>query len=662
MPMGGWAGKILRVDLGSGEIRTESSVGYGQRYIGARGIAARIAWDEIPPGVGAFDPENRLMIGVGPLTGTSAPNSGRTTICTLSPQAYPNEWFSRSSIGGFWGPALKYAGYDMIVVQGESTSPVYLWIDDDRVELRDAKALWGQGILATQRRLAEKHGSDVRTLAIGPAGESRCRIAIVATGTGSAAGQGGFGAVMGSKRIKAVAVRGTGGVPIAHPEAFSDCTLAIAEAARYDRPQIRTDDPEKDRKFGGRFMACSQQCASENCYLCHSYRNVPGVVYPEREYGGLVACVSAAFSGAPDTFYDWRIGFQAGFELARISQDLGLNHWDLIIGMVPWLRRCHQEGELPDLDGRAFDLDSPHFWDALFRKIVDREGIGAALAEGSARAARILGLGEEYLSDYYAAWGFAGHWDGRGDRGNIIIFPYWLVTALQWAMDTRDPMASGHGYAQNIMVYSPLRNPESGLDWEALADVGARVYGSRQATHPLSRYEDKAYPAVWHGHRSVMKDSLTLDDQIYPLIYSRRTPDHVSRAGGMEGPSYEYHMFRLATGMQISETEFQQMAERVFNLERALQVRNWQRSRCVDEEVIPYFERIENWVNPLIGEKEKMDRREFSALLDEYYQLRGWDIETGWPTRAKLEELDLADVADQLAEGGFLPGEPAERV
>ena len=121
--LGGWTGKNLRVDLTTGRIATEPSIELGQRYIGARGVAARIAWDEIPPGTMPFDAENRLIIGVGPLTGTSAPNSSRTTICSLSPQAYPYEWFSYSSIGGFWGPMLKYAGYDAIIIQGRSPSP-----------------------------------------------------------------------------------------------------------------------------------------------------------------------------------------------------------------------------------------------------------------------------------------------------------------------------------------------------------------------------------------------------------------------------------------------------------------------------------------------------------------------------------------------------------
>ena len=124
----------------------------------------------------------------------------------------------------------------------------------------------------------------------------------------------------------------------------------------------------------------------------------------------------------------------------------------------------------------------------------------------------------------------------------------------------------------------------------------------------------------------------------------------------MEGPSFEYHMFPLATGMEIGEEEFARMAERVFNLERALQVRNWNRSRSVDEQVIPHFEKVENWVNPFVKEGVGMDREKFARLMGEYYELCGWDKESGRPARAKLEELGLDDVAEQLYEQGLIPG------
>ncbi len=212
----GWAGKILRVDLSAGRIDVQDSMELASPYLGGRGFAARIAWDEIPRGTGPNDPANRLMVMPGSLTGTTAPYSGRSGVYAVSPQAYPIPWFSRSSLGGHWGAEFKYAGYDGIVVYGKASEPVYLSITDDKVEIRSARHLWGQGLYATQQKLMDELGQQTRIVAIGPAGENQSRIAVVATETESAAGQGGYGALMGAKKLKAIAVRGSGAIHIAH--------------------------------------------------------------------------------------------------------------------------------------------------------------------------------------------------------------------------------------------------------------------------------------------------------------------------------------------------------------------------------------------------------------------------------------------------------------
>ena len=327
--------------------------------------------------------------------------------------------------------------------------------------------------------------------------------------------------------------------------------------------------------------------------------------------------------------------------------------------MAPWLRRCHQEGQLSSLDGVPFDLDAAACWDALFRKITFREGLGDALAEGTVRAAEILGIGREFVRDYYTAWGFAGHWDGHGDKINLIVFPFWLVPALQWATSTRDPMASGHGYAQNIMNWSPMFSGEDGLGWEAIADVAANVYGTRLAAHPASGYEAKALPAIWHGHRSIIKDSVTVDDQAFPRIYSLKTPDHFAacrernawpvlriqhvppgdRNGDRRGGVRGHGRADLQPGTQPAGAQLAPHA-------------------AVDEEVIPHFTDIENWVNPVIGAGVGLDHEKFAALMDEYYALRGWDVATGRPRAAKLHELDLPDVAGELERLALIPGVP----
>jgi len=649
--MYGWAGKLLAVDLSSNRIEMPDTEPYAEAYIGGRGFASRIAWDELPNGANALGPENILMIGVGPLTGTTAPHSGRSTVSGLSPQGWPHEWFSRAGFGGRWGPMLKYAGFDGVIVKGKASEPVYLWVHDGKAEIRSAKHLWGKGIFETQQMLMAEHGAGIRVITIGQAGENLSRISIITTETESSAGQGGYGAVMGSKNLKAIAVQGNGAVRIARPDEFLRKTQLISKEchASHSFNAFRPLEPEKVEKYGQRWQACTQQC-SQRCMGSRYYSHVTGPV-TGRKCMGQFHCVGTLFPGAPGSFYDWNIGFEAGFEVANYSNDWGLNHWDLLLGIVPWLRGCVEAGYLKDVDGMKFDLNDPRFWIELMRKITFREGIGAALAEGGRRAPALLGFGEDVIKPLYAAWGYAGHWDGHGDHANPIIYPFWLVTALQWAVDVRDPLASGHGYGQVIMNWSPMVNPENGLSWETIKRVGGMVWRGERAADVQSTYEDKAFPAVFEGNRSILKDSLTLDDQMYPRIFSAKTTDGYARADGMEGPQFEWHMFSEATGSKMSYEDLDRAAERVVNLERALQIRLYGRSRREDEVVIPYLEAEENLVNPFFGSKQRLDRGKFLDLMDQYYDLRGWDKVSGWPTRGKLLELGLPDVAERLYPG-----------
>jgi len=245
------------------------------------------------------------------------------------------------------------------------------------------------------------------------------------------------------------------------------------------------------------------------------------------------------------------------------------------------------------------------------------------------RAPAILGFGEAEADPLYAAWGSAGHWDGHGDRANRIVYPFWLAPALQWAVDVRDPFSSAHGYTGLTMHWSPFLQKE-GPSWETLKAVGKRLYSSDKAADLESDYEDKEYPAVWHGHRSVMKDSVTVDDNVFPMLLSLNSEDGMAQAGDMWGPDIEYHLYTAATGVDQTRDEFELACERIFNLERAVQVRNFDRDRSLDETVIPYFEYLEWWENPFIGEKKKLERDKFFPMLERYYRLRGWD-ESGRP-------------------------------
>ena len=187
-----WANRILRIDLDHMAIHAHESTPYLPKYLGARGLAARICWDEYPQPVDPFSPANPLMIVPGALTGSRAPYSGRSSVCAFSPQGVPHPWFTRSNAGGYFGGELKRAGYDAIVVTGAAETPVRLRIRDDRVSILPADDLWGLDTMETLQALEAAEGKGARSLAIGPAGERLSRIATIHTSSASACGQGGL--------------------------------------------------------------------------------------------------------------------------------------------------------------------------------------------------------------------------------------------------------------------------------------------------------------------------------------------------------------------------------------------------------------------------------------------------------------------------------------
>ncbi len=206
---GGWTGKVLRVDLTDRKWSVEPTERFAESFIGGIGIGLKVFWDEVAPETGAYDPRNRLVFAPGPLTGTLAPASGRMEIISMSPRSYPRETVLRSGMGGYWGAELKFAGYDALIVQGAADQWLNLWIYNDRVDFRDAREYLGMDTYATQVNLRKELDPRARILCIGPAGEHLSRLAVILSETSFASGRSGFGAVMGSKKLKAIAVRGT---------------------------------------------------------------------------------------------------------------------------------------------------------------------------------------------------------------------------------------------------------------------------------------------------------------------------------------------------------------------------------------------------------------------------------------------------------------------
>ena len=217
----GWVGKILKVDLTKMKVSIISTYQYVPKLIGGRGVGAMLYWEEVPPECKAFDPENALIFMTGPATGTLAPAAGRFYVACKSPVNI-KETYCPSVPGGHWGPELKFAGYDGIVVKGKAAKPVYLWINNGEVEIRSANYIWGNTVSNTMLQIYKQHGPKARILCIGPAGENLCREAAIIIDSEHATGISGAGAVMGSKNLKAIVVLGTGAVKVAKPQELMD--------------------------------------------------------------------------------------------------------------------------------------------------------------------------------------------------------------------------------------------------------------------------------------------------------------------------------------------------------------------------------------------------------------------------------------------------------
>jgi aldehyde:ferredoxin oxidoreductase len=660
----GWTGRLLRVDLSAGTVADMDTQAYLPAYIGGVGIAARIAWDELEPGIGPFDPENILFMMVGPLTGTVASGAGRVVVAGIAPQQNPSV-FSRSGVGGHWGAELKYAGYDGIVVQGAASAPVYLWIEDGRAELRDATDLWGRGTFAVSTMLRQWHGAATRVMSCGPAGENLCRIACIQTETGNAAGQGGYGAVMGSKRLKAIAVRGTGGVPVADPARLMRLALtASREGMSYRRGSRSRHLQRAEQVPAARHRKKCGFCASN----CASYR--------------YMAAPSRASLGSHTVHpfcYRFRQDQEAAVESAALAGDLGLNGWETAYGVIPWLQMCRQQGlinaneAMALLDGADIPVPeteiqclrdtapvSAEFSASLLRKMAYREGdLGDALADGACYAAQRLfgGRGLPLLDLIYPRRaGQTSHWNAHWIHP--VRFPFLIAPLLQWSVDTRDPASDAiHGYAQHMLTYLPYTAWKQGgaVTLEQAREVCEKVYGEPEACDPAYTYDrpdTKVIPAIYHHHRGMVNNCMVLCERETIRVFSMQSEDYAADTALMA------NLYEATTGETMRETDLDRAGERVFNLLRAIDVRNHGRSR--DARTCAHDTRHNDWATvagmagPSLPDGIPLDLEQFGAVLDRFYELRGWNPETGWPTRERLEALGLGDVAAGLERVGKL--------
>lgn len=670
----GWVGKILRVDLTEGKSVEVPTADYVPKFIGGRGLGAKIFWDEVPPEVGAFDPENILVFATGPLQGTLSPTSGRFKIMGKAPQTSPVESYCHSGVGGHWAPELKWAGYDAVVIKGKAPQPAYLVIDDGKISMLDAKHLWGLDTYETQKKIWATHGSDMRVMAIGVAGEKKSRIAIILTDTGDASGQGGFGGVMGSKNLKAIAVRGSGYVQVARPKQLQEISQYVNTLfARKSSPQdpFKPDKPGfKYNIWGGGFGRGSLGDAPgelldllndpssgysrvlDGCFACPVIcrSNVKG---PDITNG--VALCAQAYMYMESTIYDYKKGYsKVTWNAAKLADLYGLNAYDLM-AIIPWLDDCHREGLLSEKDtGLPLkEIGSKRFIEELLHKISLREGFGDLLAEGGQRAAmQIGGEAEKRLELYYTRAGkFGGYREHWGYLGGFPTGYALSYLALLWAVDNRDVFTS-HNLMSQLWgaAHTIGQNPRTAVPEDLtpiLKPVMKYAYGSEKAAEFITKngkglnWEWTAKVVKRHIERSILKDSYIVCDIPFPFIFNPNTEDHVGDT------AIESRLYAAVTGLDMSEEASYEQGGMLSSLERAIACRD---GRTRQDDIL-----YEKYYRNLDAADRKYNRKDLENSKSEFYQLQGWDVATGVPSKKKLKSLGLDDVAGELENRGILP-------
>jgi len=608
--MHGYMGKILYVNLSNSELTNLPTQSFAEQYLGGRGIGTKIYWETVKPEFKAFDPENRLILMTGPLVATGAQGATRMSVIGKSPMTYP-EGFCYGNIGGFFPAELKRAGYDGIVFKGRATRPVYLWIQDNQAELRDASFLWGKGAYQVEALLQKAHGEKVRYLTTGVAGEKMVRTSIL-FGSHDSASTGGYGAVMGSKYLKAVAVIGSGRPSVADPEKLKELnryTVRINKRVHRICPQVimtgHGDDLEVIGK--GKCAQCGMRCMRTK----FRYKNGKEVIrkcqaqeyYLPWRYGREDEPVDT-FCDAPTLANDYSI----------CTLELGT--------MIDWLYACYQSNALTEEEtGLPLSrIGTREFLEKLVRAIAFREGFGDIPADGLVRAReRLSSKAQALLPPTLVSIGL-------GDTSARLKVAHSLLVT----MDPREHrpllhhLSNVHFVVNYLEILHPDQADKCNLNEEAFRAIAKAFWGSEEAAD-VSTYEGKALAAKKTQDKMCVLDSLGLCDFTWPITYSFNTSDFIG------DPDLEAKIFSAVTGK--SGKEIDRYGESIFQLQRLIQLREGR--KVPDADFPPDYMFTETL--DTVGfsgvytdqEENMLDRAKFDEMLKEYYRLRGWDETTG---------------------------------
>ena len=623
----GYNGKILRVDLNDLSYAVEEKSDYFYRtFMGGSAMASYFLLTEMEKGVDPLGPDNVLVLTVSVLTGTPLPGANRYTLAAKSPLS---EGFGEAEAGGFFSIQLKKAGFDAIVIKGKAPKPVYLWIEDGKVELKDASHLWGQDSGTTQRAIREELGDKkIQVMCIGQGGENQVRYACVIQDLRHANGRSGMGAVFGSKNLKAIAARGKAALELHDKQKLREMSTWFAKNMEdhpvsavlqhggtlgWDMEDLDADGVLPTRNFhGGSFdrveevtfdrMQQTVSSGRDTCYACpiRCKQVCSGGKYDiDPIYGGPEYETSGAFG--PNMLVDDIEVIAKAHELCnRYTLDT------IDTGMsIAFAMECFENGILTHEDTDGIDLRFGNGEAALemIRKIAYREGLGALLAEGSYRAAKTLGKGAERFALTVKKQALPMH-EPRG-KNNIALAFATSPTGADHIEAAHDmPFEEGGWAVPNLYPIGILK----GVPARDLSPNKVRWFVENQHIYSLLNTLSMCFFTVGPARLFTLKHLVDM----------------------IEG----------VTGWETSLHELMLLGERTTTLARLV---NGREGFDRQDDVLPdrFFEPLET--GSLTG--VKLDREQFEKALDAYYEMMGWDVATGIPREAKLYQLNIMDLA-----------------
>ncbi len=642
----GWAGKILFIDLSNKSFEYLNTLDWTDRFVGGRGITAKMYWDSVCAETDPLSPDNLFMLMTGPLAGTPAYAASRTVVSGKSALLYPDQC-GIGSIGGGLADRIKASGLDGIVLKGKCSKPSIIYIENGKPQFLDAGGLWGSETHFTLKQLRQQYGKRVEALCIGPAGEKMVRFALAMTYNGSC-GSHGMAAVMGSKKLKAISVQGDIKTKVARPDALRDINRQIREMIKGRQlldPMIGFIELEKRSPCKGCPAGCPRGL----------FRHDSGVVDHRKN------CASSYF------YYDWDKMYHNGessgnsFHATTLCNSLGFCTQELT-KVLKWLYSCFQKGLISDeMAGLPLkEIGSRDFIEVFLRKLAGREGFCDILGEGTVRAAKHLGGEFESCLE--------GIVEGSGFSADLYHPRYFITNALFHATDKTNCMQQLHEICYPLFKWVLWMATDGGMsqvDTDAIRKIAVRFWGGEKAGD-FSTYEGKGASAFVIQNRVYAKETLVGCDFFYPVITPEGKDDHVG------DPSIENRLLSALTGVDFDERDLYLVGERIFNLHRAINCREGYRGRQDDK--LPDF----NFTEPLLEDKmyfgmfnpefllpgpegeltcrkgAVLDRHKFNEMLEDYYRSRGWDQKTGFQTKEKLISLELEETIAELQERGCM--------